>query len=1150
MLSEGGAIFQDIPAARGSLGLNYVIYGNNSNPGIVQLPTSSADIVPQDFGISHNPGFRSVALIDDINGDHVEDLMLGDPSNSLVYISYGKVTHLNFYEQDNGFIIQGEASNDFLGWSIGEAGDFNHDGNNDMIMSTLFSNKVYIIFGSFGIRKSKLLLKNLLSSEGLIISASYPYNSFGMKVASAGDFNGDGNVDIAISAKSTSQSFIFIIFGNATLPSRISLNTFKGPLLTIEGGTTDFPGIDMATLHDINGDGIDDFIIGSISRVGQNSGLQKSYVLYGDRSLTYRSKLSLDEFPSPRGFSIIGGGLMVAGVGDINGDGLNDIMVNTFTGWQGQSASYLMVFPYPLNKSPSLSPTVLPTIPPAGSFSPSLVPTLIPSRQPQTLAPSSKRPTRFPTIKPSLIPSRDPSVRPTLNPSREFLSPSSLPSVYPTIAIKEFNVIVNITKAGFYYGNWTRTRIRINSPQNVVITASPNINGPNIFIIYPQPNMTITFTDFSLLSIIDLSLFFTPSSFDSMSYQTSPLIILLPNDQRIIFENINEFTLTSRNFIFSMKKNTNNNDDSFSKMNFGASVVYSEVFSLLTGNFIFFVCLILVMTLFTCWIYRKKSDGVSYYLQTKPIRYANILPVTVDDVAKIQFRHEIEELQKKSELEKNSKSHFPPPSSSSSSSSSNSSDASRKKEEKKQKKRIRKLSSVAENNGEEVEVFPTDLKNSRKKSTLMSDDDSIDVIKGSSTSEIGNKKKKKNKKRKKMKIKSSNHEDIPVVTQDIDKDWYDDRRRKYSTDDYFYSKSKEEEEAEAFHSHSSHESPTEIEIEQINKSSDYQASSDYYSTDYSLPSFHSYRYDSDSSSDNHADLMISREPTTRSSRSSRSSSSSSSSSRGSDRSDQDRFVANSDEEQKYHSTPRLSSISIQLNSSTNLSPHTATSTPAVALPTPALTKAEEKKLEKQREAFFPFKGVQRRKSLLLWKEAQQEKQKRLKLQRQERKQLQQQQHQKQSNYLGSYGSIAPPTPKVIAPLPSFAVVAAAGQEKLSPENRKVLSIRLQNLKSKLGKQEDRSKRGIHRNMISRTRSTKQLTRKDKDDDEREDDDDDDSSAYDSVDDSDGSFANFEDFFQSLTEDEQRYLFNTEEEEYDHHRRNDFGDEYSYSSDEN
>ncbi|MDQ0463368.1 Ca2+-binding RTX toxin-like protein [Caulobacter ginsengisoli] len=97
-------------------------------------------------------------------------------------------------------------------------------------------------------------------------------------------------------------------------------------------GNGDKAGISVASAGDVNGDGIDDFIIGAIQANG-NTGA--AYVVFG-RAGSLSSYLDLGSLNGTNGFRLSGAGafdytgLSVASAGDVNGDGYDDLIVGAY----------------------------------------------------------------------------------------------------------------------------------------------------------------------------------------------------------------------------------------------------------------------------------------------------------------------------------------------------------------------------------------------------------------------------------------------------------------------------------------------------------------------------------------------------------------------------------------------------------------------------------------------------------------------------------------------------------------------------------------------------------------------------------------------------------------------------------------------------
>ena len=134
----------------------------------------------------------------------------------------------------NGFRIDGLASNDLLGAAVSSAGDVNGDGFDDIIVGAFgadpgaISNagSSYVIFGQAGGWASTFDLSLLDGSNGFRLDGEALDDFSGHTVSSAGDVNGDGLDDLIIGADGPGTANAYIVLGQSSWAGSSGLGFF------------------------------------------------------------------------------------------------------------------------------------------------------------------------------------------------------------------------------------------------------------------------------------------------------------------------------------------------------------------------------------------------------------------------------------------------------------------------------------------------------------------------------------------------------------------------------------------------------------------------------------------------------------------------------------------------------------------------------------------------------------------------------------------------------------------------------------------------------------------------------------------------------------------------------------------------------------
>ncbi len=216
------------------------------------------------------------------------------------------------------------------------AGDVNGDGFKDIIAGApqmrVNRGHAYIFLG--GVKFDSIPDVTLIGKP----ASPAGFSRFGIEVASAGDVNNDGYDDVIVGADfgwnyqidwPTGQ--VFLYFGEAHMDSIEDL--------VFQGSFDDFErfGTSISSAGDINNDSYDDIIISAPFYPG-GMGAGRAYIYLGGEGIDGQADICIQ---GGEGDCL---GNSVAGVGDVNQDGYDDILVGAVTdgatGFEGRASIY------------------------------------------------------------------------------------------------------------------------------------------------------------------------------------------------------------------------------------------------------------------------------------------------------------------------------------------------------------------------------------------------------------------------------------------------------------------------------------------------------------------------------------------------------------------------------------------------------------------------------------------------------------------------------------------------------------------------------------------------------------------------------------------------------------------------------------------
>lgn len=301
---------------------------------------------------------QSAAGAGDVNGDGLADIIIGAPLSSpagqagagSAYVIFGRSTPFvaSFdpasLDGSNGFRVNGRQPGAYAGKLVAGVGDINHDGIGDVAITAPGSGgngapygEMHLIFGkasAFAAVVKPFYIGQ--GGEGGFVGCG-TNGQVCNAVAGVGDFNGDGIDDVAIGLNNSLAS-TYIIFGqNGMFPTFLTDPDFPTYGVMYAGNPSSAPAraLTLAKAGDVNGDGFSDVFIGEPDAIINGIySAGRAVVVFGKAAVLPQSSFThLADLNGSDGFRVEGtsGGAGVgasgAGVGDVNGDGLADVVM-------------------------------------------------------------------------------------------------------------------------------------------------------------------------------------------------------------------------------------------------------------------------------------------------------------------------------------------------------------------------------------------------------------------------------------------------------------------------------------------------------------------------------------------------------------------------------------------------------------------------------------------------------------------------------------------------------------------------------------------------------------------------------------------------------------------------------------------------------
>ncbi|MFT4558605.1 MAG: hypothetical protein ACI92S_003986, partial [Planctomycetaceae bacterium] len=375
-----GAYYESVTA-----GSAYVIFGKSNGfsppPDLDNLNAGDGFAIRGVAGAIPGPADyagTAVSGAGDVNGDGFDDILVATSKYSATadgasgYVIFGKAINsdvdlatIDAGASDTvGFRLTGFGSTpDFnAADATATGGDINGDGYDDIVFGGPRTNvgasygvgAAYVVFGKES-GFANLNVTQLNGGNGFRFTDSLTNGAsnqayIGSAVSIGGDINGDGFDDLVVGAPKLNAGTygvtpgydgrVFVIFGDTSFGATVEAtqlngsNGFSATGVINEQATT---GASISSGGDVNGDGIDDFVVGAPGSYDYAHVDGRAYVVFGKTNLGSSGSLNLTALSGTSGFILNGAanydvaGTSVNITGDINGDGFEDVVVGAPT---------------------------------------------------------------------------------------------------------------------------------------------------------------------------------------------------------------------------------------------------------------------------------------------------------------------------------------------------------------------------------------------------------------------------------------------------------------------------------------------------------------------------------------------------------------------------------------------------------------------------------------------------------------------------------------------------------------------------------------------------------------------------------------------------------------------------------------------------
>lgn len=286
--------------------------------------------------------YSSTYLMAELTGDGKLDLLIGDPSletsdgtmiGALYLISGPVEGEIALDDKEVHRLEGGSSAGEQLLGRLVLVMDLNDDGTSDVVVGgSEEDTSVWILDGA------RWRSEGFGAVTTTLHSPLHEFSVLGFSGAASSDLDGDGLVELILGDNGDDQAgksagAVYIVENPPA--GHYDVNVVATAKLTGEA-TSDWAGNCVADAGDTDGDGLGDVLVGAIYAYSGGAAYLLRGPLEGDLSLADADAIFVSETAGAHG------GCGLAGGGDANGDGLDDLLIGAYTAYGEDGAAYLV----------------------------------------------------------------------------------------------------------------------------------------------------------------------------------------------------------------------------------------------------------------------------------------------------------------------------------------------------------------------------------------------------------------------------------------------------------------------------------------------------------------------------------------------------------------------------------------------------------------------------------------------------------------------------------------------------------------------------------------------------------------------------------------------------------------------------------------